>query len=129
MTINEIDKQITELRNLRYEEEKKEIAEFKEKAKTNVGRCFLINGSQYVKVIDIPQEEHTMTGFTFNQYQYPALFLGNRKHPLRFDTLFSAAWGDGYECRGIEYKEISKEEFQIKFDEILDAFRNIITNI
>ena len=129
MTIKEIDKQITELRNLRYEAEKKEIAEFKEKAKANVGRCFLINGSRYAKVIDIPQEEPTMTGFNFNQYQYPALFLGSRKRPFKFDTLFSAAWGEGHDCLNTDYKEISSEEFQTKFDEILDDFRNRMTAI
>lgn len=129
MTVKEIDKQITELRNLRYEAEKNEIAEFKEKAKTNIGRCFLINEATYVKVIDIPQEIPTMTGFNFNRYQYPALFLRNKKHPFEFDDLFSAAWGEGNNVLDTDYKEISKEEFQTKFDEILDDFRNRITAI
>jgi len=129
MTVKEIDKQITELRNLRYEEEKKEISEFKENAKVNVGRCFLINGSRYAKVIDIPQEEPTITGFNFNQYQYPALYLRSAKHPFEFDTLFSAAWGDGHEMLGTEYKEISKEEFNTKFNEITEAFKKRILEI
>lgn len=124
MTIREIDAQITKLQDLRYAVEKKEILEFKEKAKENVGRCFLINGLTYVKIIDIPKEKHTKTGITFNEYQYPALFLRNGSLPFELGTLFSAAFGVGTNLLGTDYKEISKEEFKIEFEKRIKDFRN-----
>lgn len=42
ITIKEIDQQIMELKALRRELYLKEIAEFKERAAANVGRCFIV---------------------------------------------------------------------------------------
>lgn len=61
MTIKEIEAEIQRLQNLRDELSKQEIAEFKEHARDNVGRCFIVNG-RYVKVIGIPQEHWQLSG-------------------------------------------------------------------
>lgn len=97
MTIKEIEAEMQRLRNLRDELSKQEISEFKERAKENVGRCFVVNGN-YVKVIGIPQEQWKLSGRPiFNEYQYPALYLGydedNNVIPFYYDTLFSGVLG------------------------------------
>ena len=135
MTIKEIDKQIHELRNKRYEIEAQEREEFKKAAIKNVGRCFVAEG-QYVKVIGIPQEEYNKIGEChFNQYQYPALYIGksfkigsvnNEVVPFYEDTLFSGAWGVGNNLFEKEYKEITPEEFNAEFDRVLQKFRRKI---
>lgn len=117
--IKEIDEQIQILRNRRYELEKLEISEFKQDARKNIGRCFKVNG-QYVKVIDIPQEEQTLNGTIFNQYQYPALYLAeNASEPFYVETLFSAAWGVGNDTAN-QYEEISPKEFELAFRKKVD---------
>lgn len=127
MTVKEIDDEMQRLRNLRYELEKQEISEFKEQAKQNIGRCFIVNG-QYIKVIGIPQEEYRLSGSPiFNRYQYPALFLGYDVDeepiiPFYYNTLFSGVWGNGHDMLHSEVKEISKEEFKQKFEQVLHQF-------
>lgn len=128
MTVKEIDKQIQELQIIRQKLERQEIADYKIEAEKNVGRCFIINGYTYVKVIGIPQEKNTMTGIIFNRYQYPALFLKKQFTegvitPFTEGNLFSAAWGEGIDLRGRTYKEISKEEFNVEFSSKMNEFR------
>ncbi len=74
--IKDIDAQIAELRKQRIKLEEQRILEVQEKAKANVGRCFIV-GSKMCKVIGIPQKEWTMTSTVFNEYQYPAIFISN----------------------------------------------------
>lgn len=134
MTLKEIDKQIADLRFRRHEIEKREIAEHQKSARQHIGRCFKINGSRYAKVIDIPQVMHTKTGINYNQYQYPALYLGyevrfetRHKSPVPFyeDNLFAAAWGEGNDFLNT-YEEITAEEFAAEFERLLADFRNQI---
>lgn len=128
MTTKEIDAEIQRLKDLRYELEKQEISEFKEKAKGNVGRCFIVNG-QYVKVIDIPTEKHQVSGSPiFNRYQYPALFLGydideDPIIPFYYNTLFSGVWGDGHNMIQPQVTEITQAEFNQKFEQLLQQFK------
>lgn len=76
MTLQEVDKKISELQILRKSLEKMEIKKFQEEAKKNVGRCFILNGN-YLRIIDIPREQYDLSGHChFNPYQYPALYLG-----------------------------------------------------
>ena len=56
MTLQEVDKKISELQILRKSLEKMEIKKFQEEAKKNVGRCFILNGN-YLRIIDIPREQ------------------------------------------------------------------------
>lgn len=128
MTIKEIDVQISALKQQRAKLEKQEREIFKKQALNNVGRCFIIDGKQYVKVIDIPQEQWYIAGCHFNEYQYPALYLGKDPEiiehniiPFYEDTLFSAAWGVGHDMLH-EYKEITPEEFNAEFEKILRKF-------
>ena len=79
MTLQEVDKKISELHILRKSLEKMEIRKFQEKAKKNVGRCFILNGN-YLRIIDIPREqallrEHEVIVFQHPLYTYscPAL--------------------------------------------------------
>ena len=63
MTLQEVDKKISELHILRKSLEKMEIRKFQEKAKKNVGRCFILNGN-YLRIIDIPREESFFSSFS-----------------------------------------------------------------
>lgn len=126
MTLKEIDKQINELNNKRRELEKQEREKFKEQAKVNIGRCFIINNKKYAKVIDIPKEEYTMTSVRFNEYQYPAIYLDETEDvPFYYDNLFSGAWGIGNDFFDT-YKEITQEEFNMEFDRVMQKFKNNI---
>lgn len=122
MTVKEIDSQILKLKNQRFELEKKEREEFKEKAKVNIGRCFKV-GNAFAKVIDVPQEVVTMTGVHFNEYQYPALYIDDSEIPFHKDTLFSGAWGVGHNIIGTIYEEITPEEFAAEFEKKVQKMR------
>lgn len=135
----EIDEQIQELRNKRDELEKNDIATFKEQAQANVGRCFR-NGNHYVKIIGIPQEINTKTGFQFDRYNYPALHLGyntsdiarlamyKRKPIIPFyeDTIHSSIWSKEKLIIQHQYEEITLEEFNIELEKRLQKFREDI---
>ena len=128
ITIKEIDQQIMELKALRRELYIKEIAEFKERAAANVGRCFIVDG-RYAKVLDVPQEEHTRTSIDFNKYQYPALFLTSDTReliPFYGDTIFSGYWGDGNDPLHSSVQEISNEEFKKEYLRVLHEFQTKI---
>lgn len=127
MTIKEIDAQITELRRKRLALELQERNEFLKNAQTNVGRCFRV-GNEYVKVLGVPKVEQCITGESFNQYQYPAIYLTKDEVPFAIDTLFSAAWDVGYDMQH-DYKEITQEEFNIEFDKALKEFSDRIKKI
>ena len=129
MTIKEIDDQIRELTNRRYELKKQEIEHDKQEARKNVGRCFKVDGI-YAKIVGIPRETYTMRGgVNFNRYQYPAVYLCKCQKdniiPFHEDTLFSGAWGDGHDVRHT-YEEISRDEFQAEFDRRLQQFRDAV---
>lgn len=125
MTIKEIDEQIAELKHKRRVLTRQERNEFLEHARTNVGRCFKVN-NVLVKVIDVPKVKQTMTGTSFNQYQYPSIWLtDNEGMPFYIDTLFSAAWGVGHDTFN-KYEEITQEEFNAKFDELIKEFSHRI---
>lgn len=136
MTLEEIKAKYSELNHqdcaLRskmreLEEQKREI--FKEQAKENIGRCFIIDNKTYVKVINIPQEAWYKSGINFNEYQYPALYIKpGHNVPFEEDDLFSGAWGVGSDPFKTEYKEITQEEFNQKFEEVLEDFKNRAEN-
>lgn len=129
MTRDEIENEMWRLRCLLRDIEKEETSAFKEKAKQNVGRCFVIDG-RMCKVIDIPQEEYDKTGHMhFNRYQYPALYLGYEEDlpsvvPFYYDTVFSGIWGDGCRLFNKDVREISKEEFAAEFKNRLTEFES-----
>lgn len=129
MNIFEIDNEILKLKKLRKELEKKEIKEFQEKAKLNIGRCFIVD-DKYLMIIDIPKKFWDKNGNChFNQYQYQALYLGYEEEnppivPFYYDTVFSDILG---ETKSIFYKnckEISKEEYLLEFDRLVYELRN-----
>ena len=125
MTIEELDIQIAELQHQRRELEKEEREAFLKSAQDNVGRCFIINDTTYVKVIDVPQVKQTMTSTGFNRYQYPAIYITTEEIPFEIDALFSGAWGEGYVYPN-RFKEITQEEFNTRFDEAIKEFSNRI---
>lgn len=125
MIIEELDQQISALKQQRDELEKEEHALFLESAQKNVGRCFIVNDVTYVKVLNVPQVEWTMIGSYFNQYQYPAIYITQDEVPFEFKTFFSGAWGEGHDSFN-HYEEITQEEFNAKFDEVIKAFSNKI---
>lgn len=130
MTIKEIEDEIQRLQSSLDKMERQDIAEFKERAKENVGRCFIVGG-EYVKVIGIPREQLTKTGrLTINRYQYPALYLGYSEHehviPFRYGTLFSGIWGDGTMLLDRDVREISNAEFMKEFRRTMQMFKQRI---
>ncbi len=125
MTLKEIDDKILELKQLRKELEKQRRKEFQENAQKNVGRCFKINGREYAKVIDVPQEEWTKTHYTFNEFQYPAVFLTDETIPFEESTLFSGAWGVGTNTPWETYEEITTEEFEAEFEKRVNKLREL----
>lgn len=126
MTIEELDIQIAELQHQRRELEKEEREAFLKSAQDNVGRCFIINDTTYVKVIDVPQVKQTMTSTEFNRYQYPAIYITTEEIPFEIDALFSGAWDEGYVYPKTRFKEITQEEFNTRFDEAIKEFSNRI---
>lgn len=136
MTIKEIDQEIYRLREMKTRLEYQEREEFRERARQHIGRCFRVNG-QYAKVLDVPHERLLRGGgVDFNQYQFPALWIGLDVDsvalghlpivPFYEDTLFSAAWGEGQDSLGTRYEEITPEEFAAEFARALDKFKNQI---
>ena len=123
MTVRDIDEQIHQLRQQRHKLMREETVAFQERARANVGRCFIIDDCIYVKVLDVPQIVETKTGPDINQYQYPALELRAGMIPFKYTTLFSGAWGVGNNILGTKYQEITPEEFEAEFNRRLEQFK------
>lgn len=131
MTLQEIDKKISELQILRKSIEKMEIRKFQEEAKKNVGRCFILNGN-YLRIIDIPREQYDLSGHChFNPYQYPALYLGHDCDnddifPFYCDTVFSSILGEARNTRNMSFREISEKEFVAEFDRCVKELKGAL---
>ena len=124
-TVKEIDKEISRLQAMRLELYIQEIATFTEKARENIGRCFIVDG-KYAKVLDVPQTAYMRTKVDFNRYQYPALWIdSNSKELIPFyeDTIFSGYWGDGNDPLHSSVQEISNEEFKTEYLRVLHEFK------
>lgn len=127
-TVKEIDQEISRLQAMRLDLDIQEIATFTEKAKENIGRCFIVDG-KYAKVLDVPQTEYMRTKVDFNRYQYPALWIdSNSKELIPFyeDTIFSGYWGDGNDPLHSSVQEISNEEFKKEYLRVLHEFQTKI---
>ena len=109
MTLQEVDKKISELQILRKSLET--IKKFQEEAKKNVGRCFILNGN-YLRIIDIPREQYDLSGHChFNPYQYPALYLGHDCDnddivPFYCDTVFSSILGEARNTQNMSFRAL-----------------------
>jgi len=148
LTVKEINEKITELKTILYSAKQREIKELKEKAKKNIGRCFITNGN-YAKIIDIPKEEYTRLDINFNQYQYPALIIGHDPRKKSYDYVKFETVQDIFPFRDVipfyygtffydennknhplyKYTEITPEEFNNEFDRVLKEFELSIINI
>lgn len=131
MTLQEVDRQISELQILRKSLEKEEIKKFQEEAKKNVGRCFILNGN-YLRIIDIPREQYDLSGHChFNPYQYTALYLGHDCDnddivPFYCDTVFSSILGEARDTRNMSFREISEKEFVAEFDRCVKELKGAL---
>lgn len=131
MTLQEVDKQISELQILRKSLEKEEIKKFQEEAKKNVGRCFILNGN-YLRIIDIPREQYDLSGHChFNPYQYPALYIGHDCYnddivPFYCATVFSSILGEAKNIQDMSFKEISEKEFVAEFDRCVKELKGAL---
>lgn len=135
--LHNVNDEILELKKRAREIEGKYTLLIKEDCKKNIGRCFkkLVKGTavSYCKVVDIDRNN----GTHFNKYQYPSLFFkypyNNSTEPFYEDDLFSGVWGDGNntleKLQGVEYEEISNEEFMVRLKEINEQWTNKIENI
>ena len=126
------DNNIRELRNERYRINEQYTKLLQEECKKEIGRCFKkmkhCKVVSYYKIIDIDKADDQH----FNEYQYPALWFkypyNQSLNPFYEDDLFAGAWGKGNnsfdKMNGIEYEEISNEEFMEKFKEVNDKWVN-----
>lgn len=134
--LSKINKQMHQLSIERQKLERLSNAVFQEKSTVNIGRCFKdLNTGAYIKVIDVPQVQETMTGPTINRYQYPAIYVGSdivnensEKVPFFSDTLFSGAWGEGNDPFH-KYQEIPHELFEKEFKKALKEFEQNVLSI
>ena len=127
MYIEEIDREIHRLNNLKNEQVRKYIKEHQEKAKENVGRCFeIFNGRYfiYARVIDVPQKEEKRTGVDYNEYAYKALFI-NQELEISIYTgmIDSSCWTKGEIFYKNKIGEISLEKFELEFDKAIVKLR------
>lgn len=122
--IDEIDDTMQDLRNERYELEKKLMVEQQEKLKCLVGLC-VVRGSEVFKVINVPQEDKMSVGFHFNPYQIPVVRLG--KTTITKMTLFSRAVDaeDPKEQFLKEHQTCSKGHFEKRLMNIVERLNNI----
>ena len=131
MTLQEIDKKISELQILRKSLEKMEIRKFQEKAKKNVGRCFILNGN-YLRIIDIPREQYDLSAIATSIPTSIRLFtLGTAVttmilSPFYCDTVFSSILGESKNTRNMSFREISEEEFMVEFDRYVKELRDAL---
>jgi hypothetical protein len=116
-SVEGIEREIQRLEQEKNERVRAEYAEFAEKAKTNIGRCFKLDG-EYVKVIDVPTLYSTVRKVYYNKYSYPAFFirnltqpLGKNEMPFYYDRIHSGAWNDGARLTCHEAVEITEAEF------------------
>ena len=106
------------------------ISSMQEEAVKNIGRCFKI-GTDYVKIIGVPEVELTKTDIIYNPYQYPALRLGSNpdftRHknpfPFYYGHLHSSAWRGGYDkFFHTQITEIDLAEFIKEWQRRIDDF-------
>lgn len=127
MYIDEIDREIHRLQNLKNERVREYIEEHQEEAKKNVGRCFeIFNGRNtiYARVIAIPQKEETRTGVDYNEYIYKALFINQELElPLYIGSIHSSSWTKGEAFYKNKVMEISLQKFELEFDKAIVKLR------
>ena len=116
-SVEGIEREIQRLEKEKNERVRAEYAEFAEKAKANIGRCFKLDG-EYVKVIDVPTLYSTTCKVYYNKYSYPAFFirdltrpLGRNEMPFYYDRVHSGAWNEGVRLTCHEAVEITEAEF------------------
>ena len=127
MYIEEIDKEIYRLNNLKNEQIRERIKEHQEKAKKNVGRCFeIFNGRYFIYacVIDIPKKEEKRTGIDYNEYAYKALFINQELEiPLYTGIINSSCWTRKEIFYKNKVEEISLQKFELEFDKAIVKLR------
>ena len=116
-SVEGIEREIRRLEQEKNERTRAEYAEFVEKAKSNIGRCFILDG-EYVKVIDVPELYSAISKVYYNRYSYPAFFIRDFSQPLRKDTMpfyydriHSGAWNEGARLNHHNAVEITEAEF------------------
>lgn len=125
--IDKIDNEISELEIKRHYLNGQKTKEVQKEAQKHIGRCFKINGKQYVKVIGVPEEDfdHMLNPY-FDEHLFHAIFLADVEGcdvPFVYDLLHSEAWGDGCESYDT-YEEISQDEFNAEFKRVLNDFKS-----
>lgn len=116
-SIEGIEREIRRLEQEKNDRVCAEYAEFAEKARSNIGRCFKLDG-EYVKVIDVPELYSVVNKVYYNRYSYPAFFIRDFSRSLRrdimpfyYDRVHSGAWNEGARLTCHEAVEITEAEF------------------
>lgn len=112
----------------------------------NVGRCFVADTfshpgkNGFVKILDVPRPRPIGIHSDFNPYQYPVLYIPGVVHdgetgestypldgfiPFEEDMLYSMSCTarDPYEALSGEYQEISHEDFEARFNRVVEQMR------
>ena len=140
MTQREIQNEISRLQVMLREAEEQEREQHREQARKFVGRCYIGPDGQVFKIISIPITKLYMTGQSYNEYQFPALFLKyptelkekyidnqlDEFSPFEIDTVyFNIKNNVPGEYNG-SYDEITNEEFNIELDKCINHFKELI---
>lgn len=133
--LNDIQDQISGLKNKEYEIKQGYTELLKQECKKDINRCFEKSRYgkvvAYCKIIGIDEPNICSTNEFFNEYQYPAIWFNypydDSYLPFYEDNLFSGAWGKGNDYLGelnkIAYREITIDDFIEKFSEINNQWR------
>ena len=125
--LHEIDEEMAKLRVRRRELEAEERKQFLKGATENIGRCFYLGKNEYAIVTGVPKPEQTMERVSFNQYQYPAIYLTEDDVPFYEDTIFSGYWGVGHLAPFYKnHCEIPPEEFLHVFEKKIASIRELV---
>lgn len=113
-----IDKDIQSLRNKYYILNKEHIKLKKEECEQHIGKCFVIE-KWYYMIVDTDDIISSLYGGpSFNPYQYKVIGFeypyNNSLRPIISEKIFF----NFEKKRLIDKKEITKEEFMLKFEEV-----------
>ena len=145
MTLDEVRREIDRLNAIKRELEKEEREEHKRKARQFVGKCYKRDDGAFCKIVSIPLEIWTMYSTSYNEYQFPALFLQfpeginerNYKHdnidefvPCYCDTIYFDIKNEfpGDMLHGNVFEEITPEEFNTEFDKCIAYYKELINS-
>ena len=138
MTLKEINIEISRLQVLQRQMREEETNKHKEIARKYVGKCYVSHDGRMFKIIGIPRTRLTKMESIYNEYQFPALILNypdklrdtyicddDNFCPCYYDDVYFNLWDNSPKKRVLRFTEISKEAFDIRFNECINRFKKL----